>query len=99
MQGNQIPFYSTENGILKNNPAPSFFTNQYSKYWTKKKDQKLSGSFLKNFLPVTSRHPLSHIKIKDNNFSSKSTFFIDSFYLNKKNFFVENEILTKNFNK
>ena len=99
LQGNQIPFYSTENGVLRNNLAPSFFINQYSNFWGKKKSKRFSGSFLKNFLPVTSRHPLSHIKIKDNNFSSKSTFFIDSFYLNKKNFFVENEILTKNFNK
>ena len=108
LQGNQIPFYSTENGALKNNLAPSFFINQYSNFWGKKKSKRFSGSFLKNFLPGTSRHPLPHIKMKKNgpsdnwfanDFSSKSTFFIDSLYLNKKKFSDENKILTKNFNK
>ncbi len=99
LQGNQIPFYSTENGILKNNPAPSFFTNQYSKYWTKKKDQKLSGSFLKTFFPLIFKDPLPHIKVKKRDFCRKRGFFVDSLYLNKNRFFGQNEILVKNFNR
>ena len=99
LQGNQIPFYSRENGVLKNNLAPSFFINQYSNFWGKKKSKRFSGSFLENFLPLTSKHPSPHIKMKNENFSSRNTFFIDTLYLNKKRFYGENEILIKNFNK
>ena len=99
LQGNQIPFYSRENGVLKNSLAPSFFINQYSNFWGRKKSKRFSGSFLENFLPLTSKHPLPHIKMKNENFSSRNTFFIDSLYLNKKRFYSENEILIKNFNK
>ena len=99
LQGNQIPFYSTENGILKNNPAPSFFTNQYSNYWARKKSKKLSGSFLKNFFPLTFKNPLPHIKVKKRDFYRKKGFFTDSFYLNKNELFGQNDILITNFNR
>ena len=66
LQGNQIPFYSTENGVLKNKLAPSFFINQYSNLWEKRKIKKFSGSFLKDFLPVTFKHPLPYIKMRAN---------------------------------
>ena len=99
LQGNQIPFYSTENGVLKNNPAPSFFTNQYSNYWSRKKSKKLSGSFLKDFFPVVFKDPLPHIKVKNRDFYRKKGFFADNLYLNKNELFGQNDILIKNFNR
>ena len=99
LQGNQIPFYSTENGVLKNNPAPSFFTNQYSNYWSRKKSKKLSGSFLRDFFPLVFKDPLPHIKVKKRDFYRKKGFFADSLYLNKNELFGQNDILIKNFNR
>ena len=99
LQGSQIPFYSIENGVLKNNLAPSFFTNQYSSYWGRKKGKRFSGFFLKNFFPLTFKHPLLHIKVKNPNSSTKNTFLVSSLYLNKNRFFGQNDILIKNFNR
>ena len=99
LQGSQIPFYSTENGVLKNNLAPSFFTNQYSNYWGRKKSKRFSGFFLKDFFPLTFKHPLPHIKVKNPNSSTKNTFLVNSLYLNKNKFFGQNDILIKNFNR
>ncbi len=99
LQGSQLPFYSTENGILRNNLTPSFFTNSYSNYWKKKKSKKISGSFLKDFLPITFGHPLPHIKVKNKKSSTKKTFLVDDFYLNKSKFFGQDNVLARNFSK
>ena len=99
LQGNQIPFYSAENGVLKNNPAASFFTNQYSNYWARRKSKKLSSSFLKDFSPLIFKNPLPHIRVKKRDFYRKKGFFTDSFYLNENELFGQNDTLITNFNR
>ena len=99
LQGSQTPFYSAENGLLRNKLGPSFFTNQYSNYWIKKKNKRFSASFLRNFYPLTLRQPLPQIRLKKRDSHTKKTCLIDSFYLNKNKFFSRNEILLNNFDR